>query len=299
MKLNEINSIVKTSLQQYDYCVSWNVNKLCNYHCYFCSQGDNNSTHFSKEDLDKNYQELLVILDRMNKELEELNDKHILINLIGGEPTLSDLPSLLKNFNPGNNSVKIIIITNLSCGDNYIDELRRLKSKNVKIILDASLHETETNVDAFIDKVKRNADIIKSVNIVIHDENSINVYNRICKEIGSIVNIRPKINNMNGHISLDESLIQKIHFPKKKNILVNENNEYDRYELISQIAEENNQCPNFMGYKCNPFIKINHGKIYHCMASNSHKEYDKIFQIDEIICNTNTCRLCNFVKIER
>ena len=58
MRLNEIDSIVRVNLKKYDYCISWRVNNICNYNCYFCIQKDSNARNFTKEDLTKNKKEL-------------------------------------------------------------------------------------------------------------------------------------------------------------------------------------------------------------------------------------------------
>lgn len=299
MNLSDVVSIEKVSVSQYDYCVSWKVNSLCNFNCYFCLQKGSNSNSFSKEELENNYKELSVTLDKINAELIDLHDKYILINLIGGEPTLSDLPRLLSNLNCGDNKIKIAIISNLSCTDEYINRLRLLCNKQLKIHFNPSLHETETSADLFIEKVKRNIDMMKTVSIVIHDEISLSIYKRMVNEFDGKIKVNPQIINENNCLTLDDELINQIQFSKKKNFLVNNCNAYDKYELVTQLTDDNNKYPNFVGYKCNPFIRIKDGIIYHCNRNHNDKKYKDIFIEDRVICNAETCRLCNFVKIEK
>lgn len=304
MKLNKIKSIQLRKGGGYDYFVRWDINHICNFNCWFCSQGKSNKHTFNKSDIDHYNNQAYEIADELNKELSVLHDKSILINILGGEPTLSDLPGVIDYIQPGDNKIKFKITTNFSCPDEYCDRLINVikNSKNKELEIIVSVHQTEIDTDIIVERIKKYIEYVGSVVMVIFDWESYYDYIQLKDEIGRHVTPQLCFDHTNGKILLPQEIIDKIDFKynQGKWLVTDINNNkdyYERYELLTLLGGK--QIPNFKGMKCYGYTKILcDGTKRHCQYEMPSKE-NKILELEPRICNIDCyCNLCYPVKLE-
>lgn len=126
----------------------WHITNNCNIRCRHCYQND----FTDKEDLDT--RAIRKIIDTL---ISTLRDRHISVNLTGGEPFLrGDFFEILEMLSRQQNVQELYIITNGTVTDQtVIDRLKVYKKlKGIKISLDGSTPEINArirNVETFQD----------------------------------------------------------------------------------------------------------------------------------------------------
>lgn len=303
--LNDIRYIKASKAEEWDYLVTWNINNICNFNCWFCSQGTSNNHDYNKYDINRYNLLASDIVKKINAELLEIHNKKIMIDVVGGEPTLSDLPYLIDTIEPNDNEICFRMATNFSCSQEYCDELYSVieSSDNKQLRINVSIHP-ETDMDEMIKKIERNIKYIKSVLIVIYDEESYNKYIDLKKSVSCSVRPQLRFDCDTGEISVPQEIIDKIDFDENKGryfVVDNEGNRqyYQRYELMEYLSGEN-KAPILKGVKCLGKTRIvSDGRIQHC-AYDEMKVDARIFEIEPRICPYDKyCNLCYPIKLEK
>lgn len=308
MTINDIYEYKRSAYDKTDYFLSWQVNNLCNYHCWFCAQIRKNNYRYTEDDVIKCDEIAKKVAKELNEEFKSMEDKKIKISMIGGEPTLSDLPTLLDILEPRSNKIILTITTNFSCTDEYLDRLfNAAKKKNITLNLSVSIHQTEVNLDNAINKIIRYQDIINSVNMVIYDEKTYEDYIYMVDMLKECdLNISPQVCLDNGikkenkdKIILTQDILNKLEAftrsdgnPDK----ILNGKPYFRHDIYKELGE----VPVWTGFKCWAWTKVNYrGERKHCAHSSFNTE-GKLLRNDYEICTSlKPCKFCYQTKLER
>lgn len=303
--LNNIQYIKTSKAEEWDYLVTWNINNICNFNCWFCSQGITNSHDYNDYDVNLYNSFACDIVKKMNAELLDIHNKKIMIDIVGGEPTLSDLPKLIGLIEPNDNVICFRITTNFSCSQEYCDKLYSVieSSDSKQLRINVSIHP-ETNMEEMVEKIEKNIKYIKSVLIVVYDEESYSKYIELKKLVSCSVRPQLRFDVETGEITVPQEIIDKINFNENKGryfVVDTEGNKkyYGRYELMEYLSGEN-KAPILKGIKCLGKTRIlKYGKIQHC-AYDEKREDGRIFEIEPRICPYDKyCNLCYPIKLEK
>lgn len=143
--MKQYASVISFSSKNFNHnSVRWSTNKICNYNCPGCIQGDKQRLRAS---------DFTLYDDKSMIESAKLASKFEIVNLIGGEPTLYDLPRLLKYVDF--TSIKDFEIT--SNGSAEYSYLHAVLGLDEPIRLSLSFH-TYHDDQKWLDKVKRLTD---------------------------------------------------------------------------------------------------------------------------------------------
>jgi MoaA/NifB/PqqE/SkfB family radical SAM enzyme len=150
-KIKSFEIIPHSDWFDYDLKVTLKPTFKCNHRCWFCTEYDNSTESWTKEQCD-------AVLEKL-KEIPN-NKKKIFFYFYGGEPTLSRYWEylnyrLVEIFH--NRELFIQTQTNLSLNKNrlelFLDTINGLKSKKHIIDICSSYHLNKQNVEDFIEKM--------------------------------------------------------------------------------------------------------------------------------------------------
>lgn len=123
----------------------WSISRACNFRCPYCCQ-----TNKTAKKVDVN---------KVSKHLRSLMEKSkynkFQISLLGGEPVLFDLETIIKNLSSDKWSLNVDLLTNLSLKDaDYYKKLQTLHP-NTKVKINASCHISQIkDMDAWMQKIR-------------------------------------------------------------------------------------------------------------------------------------------------
>lgn len=302
--LNEdVKSLELKSFQKTDYYVRWKVNSICNFRCPYCYQGHYADEPFTKEDVLKYNEINKRTLEKFNKELATKDKVRIKVSMMGGEPTLSDLPYIFKNLELGNNRMRVSVTTNFSAGDAYLDKLRESISEqpNLTVYLRVSVHETETDPYKLMDKMIKHKDIVHSCGLVIYDEYTANLYNEMYNKLTpeGIWVSSPQLCSNDGDFVVPKEIMDSLnyHTEDRSKFILNEDEYVSRYEFLKDYYGSKRAC--FEDYKCWPVVKIvSNGTVRHCPHEVGSFDNEILFNGTRT-CTYQTCDLCNISRVEK
>jgi len=194
----EIDSILDSSSIFNNYfTIKWRLLETCNYKCSYCIRNvrndRRNEEHLSTEEYCEIAKDIALFVNKIN------NFDKIKIELIGGEPSLLDLNSILISLFNNTDRVKAIHMTTnfFNTFDYYKDLYELTENNNCKFSITASFHEEYENINNYFDKILLVRDFIKNMsgNInceIVHRENNDNIV-REFKEMCISNNLEYKI----------------------------------------------------------------------------------------------------------
>ena len=123
----------------------WSISKQCNFRCPYCVQTDK---RVFKVDVDKVSKHLRTLM-------EKSKFKKFQISLLGGEPCLFDIETIIKNMSSDAWSLRVDLLTNFSLKDaEYYRHLQDLHP-NTQVHICASCHISQIkDMDAWMQKVR-------------------------------------------------------------------------------------------------------------------------------------------------
>lgn len=302
-----INEAVKSleikTFSNTDYYVRWKVNSICNFRCHYCYQGHYADEPFTKADVEKYNEINKQTVEKFNRELETKDKIKIKLSIMGGEPTLSDLPYIFKNLNLGNNKIKASVATNFSCSEVYLDRLREAMESqpNLKAYLRVSVHETETDPYKLMEKIIKHKDIVKTCGIVVYDEYTAKLYDELYSTLtpeGVWVS-SPQLCSDEGDFVVPREIADSLnyHTDERYKFILNGNQKVARYEFLKDYYGAKRAC--FEHYTCWPVSKIlSNGSVRHCPHEKGNFDNEILFSSTRV-CPYPTCDLCNISKVER
>ena len=149
--INSFEIIKSDEWPEYDIKITLKPCFKCNHKCWFCSEYDNTTKMWTKEQCD-------IVLDKL-KEIPD-NKKKIFIYFYGGEPTLSKYweylnYELVEIFN--NKNLFLQTHTNLSVNknrlENFLKKINKIKSSNHIINICNSYHIGKQKVEDYAEKM--------------------------------------------------------------------------------------------------------------------------------------------------
>lgn len=123
----------------------WSISRACNFRCPYCCQTEKTAKK--------------VDVDKVSKHLRSLMEKSkynkFQISLLGGEPVLFDLETIITNLSSDKWDLRVDILTNFSLKDaDYYKRLQSLHS-NTQVHILASCHISQIkDMDAWMQKVR-------------------------------------------------------------------------------------------------------------------------------------------------
>lgn len=169
--------------------IKWRLTDVCNYHCSYCIRRPLADEGTLMNDMVRCITAIPGV-QRIAKELNEINNKKVKIDLIGGEITLfNQLSMILAILYSCDYIEKINITTNLSRDIGYYKELANVaKNKNKKLTMTASFHYEFTELDKFMEKAKVMNELLgtgfKCETVITKDNKYIDEFIKKCDEIG-------------------------------------------------------------------------------------------------------------------
>lgn len=306
---------------------SFVLNCNCNYTCSYCiNNSDSAIKIFYKlynkinkrkiiiKNHDFKYEFNINYLKYFEEIINNINCNGVIVNLLGGEPTLyCNLEELITKFNIIDKIKYIIITTNGSRSINYFNNLLSLSNK---LQFDISYHPEFADDEHFIDLINmfdENNFTNYAINILLYDE----YYNKI-------MNFIDIINDMNKKSKIYLTKLCGVKYESDNlfyNLLNNKTSESIYQNLFSltfqnnyniQLSESdllnliNNNLLDFKYMKCNinrNFWTINNDKLLCPCFENTwfnlynYKEFIKYYNSNEyIICNSRCDMNCTIMN---
>ena len=204
---------------EYQVEIDWMITQRCNYSCSYCDSYDNSKPF------------LFRTVEEYKKAFEYLNsyfggNMTIIVNLLGGEPTLFKEWYILMNYMWENNMVPKLT-TNLSVPvDTYIDKL----NKNLPPFMFGSYHPEFANLDKFCynaEKLKERG-FLKNFSLLADPNNwerTLRIYDRLKKIVPNMGLTKIK-NEFTGTLSLSDDFVEytdeQLKFLDQGNLVENE-----------------------------------------------------------------------------
>ena len=135
-----INEFVKVLPVEnhYDFNITWVLHTKCNFSCSYCPPHLHSEKVIDKDKIDIGFTNFI----------NTFSDRKIMLNFLGGEPTLYDeLPDKIKEIKKLNSDNRILITTNGSRSFKYLREL----AKYAEISFSVHLHQL--SLDKLADKI--------------------------------------------------------------------------------------------------------------------------------------------------
>lgn len=208
--------------------IKWRFSYMCNYKCPYCIQG----THDKDLDLDL-LKEQENVLTETAKKISDLIERSqwnsAKIELVGGEVTIYDLKKILGQIT-SDKLKRIAIVSNMSqSAEWYISLYDFLKERGVELGLTGSYHDTETDLETFIEKAAKINEHFKLFKVetvsTVDNQDMVKAFQKKCIENNLDYIIENDRRWMYRHDYEIFSLISK---PGKKK---------DRYRLITADGE--------------------------------------------------------------
>lgn len=139
----------------------WSISKQCNFRCPYCCQTNKTVYIVDVNGVSKHLRSLM----------EKSNFKKFQISLLGGEPALFDLETIIKNLSSDDWSLRVDLLTNFSLKDaDYYKHLQNLHP-NTSVFICASCHISQVkDMDAWMQKIRDVGEHVKA-KFVIGDSN--------------------------------------------------------------------------------------------------------------------------------
>lgn len=134
--------------------VKWRLTYCCNYRCSYCIQ--KKSIDAYERTIAEDNERMLECAPEVNRIIEELGEgarNGVLLELIGGEATLLDLPALIERIT-SSRLKRLNMTTNFSRGaDYFLGIYNTLKARGIEFSLIASLHTPQADIETFKSEV--------------------------------------------------------------------------------------------------------------------------------------------------
>ena len=128
--IKEFGKVLPTD--SYDFKITWTLHTKCNFSCSYCPPHLHSAKDINKNNIDIGFKNFLTTF----------YDKKIMLNFLGGEPTLyDDLPNKVKKIKNLHLENRILITTNGSRSYKYLKEL----AKYAEISFSVHLHQLSLN----------------------------------------------------------------------------------------------------------------------------------------------------------
>ena len=151
MELKSIQRI--TDLDEADFIVKWRLTDMCNANCSYCIRKDFRE-NIEKEKIKNVQNQLCDVAVELSRLINSTDFSNVKIDLIGGEVTLFDLKTILKNID-SDKVTRINITSNILKDISYFDELcAYLHSRNIKLTLTASFHFEYISFEKYFEKIE-------------------------------------------------------------------------------------------------------------------------------------------------
>ena len=148
-----LNTIGQNSSQNFELVrrpedrlsIWWSISKQCNFRCPYCCQTDKT---VKKVDVDK-------VSKHLRSLMEKSKFNKFQISLLGGEPALFDLETIINNLSSDKWDLRVDILTNFSLKDaDYYKHLQKLHP-NTEVHICASCHISQVkDMDKWMQKVR-------------------------------------------------------------------------------------------------------------------------------------------------
>lgn len=305
----QIKSIFK--LYTYPLEIKWRLTELCNYSCSYCIRKDSTQKIQSEAIQEQN----ALILNTVPDVISIINNRKLKtkINLIGGEVSLLDLPSILKSLfslQENNYISRISITTNFSRSINYYQTLITLcKKYNCEFTLTCSWHSEFMSLKEFIDKViklKKESEIRISCETVSRENNKdlVQEFINLCEQNNIIYKIDTDFN------SKDKSnLVTKVSDLSKGGYrIIFDDNSEDHVKslrlLLKQYGDDIAKHINTLDYFCSidyDYICIRENNFLSsegcmCKKLKPLKEYKTPLKFKKCV---HPCSLCGSMSISK
>lgn len=294
---------IKSIIDLDDKCViKWRLTDVCNYACTYCIR---KPLVHDGHTLTKDMNACIDAIDdvkRIARELYEINNRLVKIDLIGGEISLFDqLNAMIGILFIEPCIAEINITTNLSRNaDYYIQLCETAKKYNKVLSLTASFHFQYAKLDEFMDKAKimHNylEDNFKCETVITDGNEYIDQFISKCNDIGC-------------YYMCEEDMKDKT----KKGLTVKNYKSGNRYKVIMDNDEEilyttrNEVCKRYghdgfaidtTGMKCtrdNNYIYIEQNMVIPCHT----KVYIRNYRVSPYpkYCSFGKCSLCGHMSI--
>ena len=153
---------------KFAYKIKWTATLDCNYKCEYCYQRElrqKSENHPTQERLE-------FAANQISKMIYFINVKDVDFIVVGGEMTLFDCKRILKPLVDNQLVGRVTFTTNLSNTVEYYNDLCAFLGPKLK--LKASFHNSQVDIDSFIEKAKKIKEL-KSVNAVLTEDNISNL----------------------------------------------------------------------------------------------------------------------------
>lgn len=284
--------------------IKWRLTDVCNYHCSYCIReplADKDSA------LQYDWMDCISAIDdiiRIARELYEINNMKVKVDLIGGEISLfNGLYMLLGILYNSEYITKINITTNLSRDiDYYLQLCECAEIHNKKLSMTASYHFQFANLDKFMEKAKllyeKLGDGFKCETVITNGNNDIPEFINYCNKIGC-------------HYMCEEDMKD----PSKKGLTVKNYKVGNRYKVTLDDGKEilyttrNEVCKTYG----NQGVAINTTNMV-CTRDNNYVYIEKDYAIPcrmrcpianyrvspkPQLCKHGQCSLCGHMSIKK
>lgn len=260
--------------------VWWSMSRACNFNCPYCCQVNRARDNINNE-------EAIKVSKHLHKLFKESRFKKIKLSILGGEPALFDLPTILHNMDDEAYDFEVSILTNFSLRD-----ADWWNSINVKSTIVASFHVSQLkDVDGWIEKAKKMKHIFRA-KFVITDDNleQVKQMEAKCRENGLTVELEGA-RDYNHHPMFGEEVLEYIKSRYQPNMIAYRGNKYNQTELIMKVHQE---APNTV--LCRKRLAIRGNTIQSgCKYIMENKSIYDLEKLDwtEIKCDKiKQCNLC-------
>lgn len=266
--------------------VWWSMSRACNFNCPYCCQT-------SKANDNINNDEAIKVSKHLHKLFKESGFKKIKLSILGGEPALFDLPTILHNMNDEAYKFEVSILTNFSLKDadwwNSID---------VRSTIVASFHVSQLkDVDGWIEKAKKMKHTFRA-KFVITDDNleQVKQMEAKCVENGLEVELEGA-RDYNHHPMFGKEVLDYIKSKYQPNMIAYRGNKYNQTELIMKVHQD---APNTV--LCRKRLAIRGNTIQSgCKYVTENKSIYDLEKLDweEIVCDKiKSCNLCMLGEVK-
>lgn len=173
-----IDSVI--DLNSSDSTIKWRMTQVCNYKCSYC-------VHWGKavkDNIKEDERFCNIAIEGINKLCNQLPGT-VKIDMLGGEVTLMDLPSIISQLTSP--KLKYVnITTNFSRSLSYFTQLIDVcRDHNIELSLTASYHEEYADLDTFMQKARELSDmgIMFKVEMVstLQNQNLVKQFKQLCE----------------------------------------------------------------------------------------------------------------------
>lgn len=279
--------------------IEWRITYLCNYDCSYCIQKGSRSKKIIPLDVDF----LKKIAVKINSIIDSVS-KPCYLTLVGGEPTLIDIPYFLENIFISKNLKYIKIISNFSKNVEFYNKINEISVKrNIIDKFNFSLHEKFVEPEKFFEKLKQLTFSNFLIELVVTKDN-IEIAKKV-KDLAEKNNFTLKfdINKKDVNFDFTKEFINSA-YSKYFFIKYRDNTELKKIDsnIVRYYRKE------FKNVYCNSkiifidqkgFINFFNCKKYSFnLLTFPESLYSTIFNTKRIKCENVTCSLCGAMELE-